>query len=260
MNENAIQRSALVYIGVILVFLYAPLLVMMLMAFNESRINQLPIIFDLVWFERLAQNDRLIAATSNSIILAGTTSVIATVLGTFASLGLNATGRRGKALLQLFLIPPITIPWLIFAVALLIMFFWLRVDRSLVTLMFGHVTVQIPYVILIVSARFATVDRSYEDAAASLGAPPLRVFLLVTLPLILPAVVAAFAFAFAISFDNFVVSYFLSPPGVSTLPIEIYTAIRTGFTPEINAVSTIVFVISVVCVIPAARYLRFNFN
>lgn len=250
---------AYIFIALALIFLYAPILVMMVMAFNESRINQFPLVFDLRWFEALANNDRLIGATLNSLGIAGTTSAIATMIGTAAALALSGMGSRAKVIMQLLLIPPITIPWLILAVALLIMFFILRVDRSLVTMMFGHVTLQIPYVVLIVGAQAGSLNRYYEEAAASLGASPGRTFWLVTLPLILPSVAAAFAFAFAISFDNFVVSYFLAPAGFSTLPIEIYTAIRTGFTPEINAVSTIVFVLSVILVLPAARYLRFNF-
>jgi spermidine/putrescine transport system permease protein len=254
-----IDYAAYAYLIVMLLFLYAPLLVMMVMAFNQSRINQFPIIFDLTWFQALANNERLLGATSNSIILAVTTSLIATILGTMAALGLNTLGKRARGFFQLLLIPPITIPWLILAVSLLIMFFWLQVQRNIAILIFGHVTLQIPYTVLIISTRLATLDRSYEDAAASLGATPGRTFWRVTLPLLLPSVVAAFAFAFAISFDNFVVSYFLSPPGISTLPVEIYTAIRTGFTPEINAISTIVFLISLICVIPAGRYLRFGF-
>jgi spermidine/putrescine transport system permease protein len=236
-----------------LLFLYAPVLVMMLMSFNQSRINQFPIVWDLVWFERLAQNERLIEATVNSLIIAIASSVIATVLGTLAALGLNRQEFRGKRILELMLIPPITIPWLILAIALLIMFFWLGIERSLITLMFGHVVVQLPYTILVIRARLAVTDPSLEEAALSLGAPPTDAFRRVTLPIIAPGVLAAFMFAFAVSFDNFIISYFLAPPGVSTLPVEIYTAIRTGFTPEINAVSTIVFAISAFCVLVGAR-------
>jgi spermidine/putrescine transport system permease protein len=243
------------YLAAALLFLYAPILVMMLMAFNRSQLNSLPLVFDLVWFERLAQNQRLIAATLNSLILAGLTALTATALGILAALALTRYSFRGKQVLQALLIPPITIPWLILAVALLMLFFWLGIPRSLLTLYLGHVTVQLPYTILVISARLAGVDPALAQAAATLGARPWRVFWRITLPLALPGVVAAALFAFVVSFDNFVISYFLAPPGVSTLPVEIYSAIRTGFTPEINAISTIVFLLSALLVLLVGREL-----
>jgi spermidine/putrescine transport system permease protein len=231
---------------------------MMLMAFNRSQLNELPFVFDLVWFERLAQNERLLAATLNSLILAVITALTATGLGTLAALAFTRYTFRGKTLLQALLIPPITIPWLILAVALLMLFFWLGIERSLLTLYLGHVTVQLPYTILVISARLANLDPVLEQAAASLGARPWRTFWRITVPLALPGILAAALFAFVVSFDNFVISYFLAPPGVSTLPVEIYSAIRTGFTPEINAISTIVFVISATSVLLVGRELRFG--
>ncbi len=243
------------YLAAALLFLYAPILVMMLMAFNRSQLNSLPLVFDLVWFERLAQNQRLIAATLNSLILAGLTALTATALGILAALALTRYSFRGKQVLQALLIPPITIPWLILAVALLMLFFWLGIPRSLLTLYLGHVTVQLPYTILVISARLTGVDPALAQAAATLGARPWRVFWRITLPLALPGIVAAALFAFVVSFDNFVISYFLAPPGVSTLPVEIYSAIRTGFTPEINAISTIVFLLSALLVLLVGREL-----
>lgn len=248
------------YIALGLFFLYAPLLVMMIMSFNQSRINQLPIVFDLVWFRALFENERLLEATINSILLAINSALASTVFGILAALALNRGTFRGKRLLQVLLVPPITIPWLILAIALLLLFFWAGIQRSLITLFVGHVTIQLPYTILVIGARFAASDPALEEAAASLGAQPFATFRRVTLPSILPGVLAAFVFAFAISFDNFVTSYFLAPPGVATLPVEIYTAIRTGFTPEINAISTIVFGISAACIIIAGRDISFNFN
>jgi spermidine/putrescine transport system permease protein len=248
------------YIVLSLLFLYAPLLVMMLMAFNRSRFNQLPFIFDTIWFEALSTNVVLLNATRNSILLALVTAAVSTILGTAAAIALSRSRFRGRRLLQLLLIPPITIPWLILAVALLVMFFWVGIQRNLFTLVVGHITVQLPYTILVISARLASSDTAIEEAAASLGAHPLYTFRRVTLPLMLPGVLAAFVFAFAISFDNFVISYFLAPVGTTTLPVEIYTAIRTSFTPEVNAISSIVFVVSALCVIAAGRNIRFNFS
>ncbi len=256
--SRIIRNTARVYIALALGFIYLPLLIMMLMAFNQSRINQFPLVFDLIWFQKLAQNQRLIRATANSIGIAVLTSVLATICATFAALVLARQQFRGKAFLQALLLPPITIPWIILAVALLLTFFWLGVSRSIVTLLLGHVTVQIPFAIIVISARLAATDRTLEDAAASLGSKPARTFRTITLPLMLPGVLAALIFSFAVSFDNFPISYFLAPAGVSTLPVEIYTAIRTGFTPEVNAISTLVFVISAACALVGGREISFG--
>ncbi|MCL4862030.1 MAG: ABC transporter permease subunit, partial [Caldilineaceae bacterium] len=127
---------------------------------------------------------------------------------------------------------------------------------SLLTLYLGHVTVQLPYTILVISARLSGIDPALAQAAASLGARPWRVFWRITFPLALPGILAAALFAFVVSFDNFVISYFLAPPGVSTLPVEIYSAIRTGFTPEVNAISTIVFLVSAAAILLVGREVR----
>jgi len=205
-NNPKARSIAYLYIAIALLFLYAPIIVMMIMAFNRSQLNEFPLVFDLVWFKKLITNDRLIQATINSLVLALASAVIATILGTLASIGLVRYQFRGKGILQALLIPVITIPWLILAVAMLIMFFWLGIQRSMWTLFLGHVTVQLPYVILVVSARLASEDPSLEEASTSLGAKPWRTFIKVTFPLILPGIMAAALFAFTVSFDNFVIS------------------------------------------------------
>jgi len=248
----------LTYTGLALAFLYLPLLVMVLMAFNHSPLYELPITFDTIWFQKLLHNERLLRATSNSLILAAATSAAATLLGTPAALALARREFRGKAALQALLVPPITIPWLILAVALLLTLFLLGIRRGLATMFIGHVAVALPYVILVLLARLQGTGSSLEEAAASLGAPPLLTFRRITFPLILPSVVAAALFAFTVSFDNFIISHFLAPPGVSTLPVEIFSAIRKGFTPEINAVSSIIFVFSGVLILIASSRIEFS--
>jgi spermidine/putrescine transport system permease protein len=165
--------------------------------------------------------------------------MIATILGTMASLALSRRQFRGRSLLQILLLPPISIPWLITGTAMLVFFFWTGIGRGIHAMMIGHVALAIPYVVLIVGAGMQSVRADLEEAAMSLGSTPFHAFVSVTLPLLAPSIAAAALFAFAVSLDQFVVSYFLSTPGVSTLPVEIYSSIRQGFTPEINAVSTI---------------------
>ena len=245
-------------LALVLLFLYLPLAVMAVMAFNQSPLYALPMVFDTIWFERLAGNERLIGAGVNSILIALANTAIATALGTAAALAFQRYTFRGSSLLQILLLPPITIPWLIIGTAMLVLFFWTGIGRGLHAILLGHVALSLPYVIVVVGARLRSFGVSLEEAAATLGAGPWTTFRRVTLPVIAPGVVAAALFAFAVSFDQFVISYFLAPPGVSTLPVEIYSAIRKGFTPEINAISTIIIVVSMALMLVFARLYRFG--
>jgi spermidine/putrescine transport system permease protein len=202
-------------------------------------------------------NQRLLQAGLNSILLALAVSSTSTLLGTLAAWSLSRYCIRGQPVLQALLVPPIAIPWLIIAIALLLMFFWIGVPRGLFAMYVGHVGITLPYVILLLSARLKESDPSLEEAARNLGAGPVTTFRRVTLPIILPGVIGALLFTFTISFDNFIISHFLAPPGVSTLPVEIYSAIRKGFTPEINAISSIIFLGSAILILLASRRIKF---
>ena len=246
------------YLAAIVGFLYLPILVMMVMAFNRSPLYQVPIVFDTIWFERLADNEKLLGAAVNSVFIAVLNTVIATTLGTMTALAFARYRFRGRTVMQLLLFPPITIPWLIIGIAMLILFFWTGIGRGLHAVLLGHVALSLPYVIVVVGARLQTVSVALEEAAATLGATPWQVFRRVTAPLVAPGMVAAALFAFAVSFDQFVISYFLGKPGLNTLPVEIYAAIRKGFTPEINAVSTLIIVLSMGLMLVVARFYKFT--
>ncbi|TGS11843.1 ABC transporter permease [Mesorhizobium sp. M2E.F.Ca.ET.209.01.1.1] len=246
------------YIVLLLGFLYLPIIIMAAMSFNASPFYQLPFEWTTDWYQSLWQNDQLIAATWNSIEIAVITTLISTVLGSMASLALYRYEFRGKKVLQALLFPPIAIPWLITGTAMLIFFFGVGIGRGLVAILLGHVALALPYVIVVVSARLQTFAPELEEAARSLGANQWQVTMRVTLPWIMPGVIAGGLFAFAVSFDQFVVSYFLSTPGQTTLPVEIYAAIRKGFTPEINAVSTIIIVVSMALMLLTARFFKFG--
>jgi spermidine/putrescine transport system permease protein len=251
-------RVVKLYLGAVLVFLYLPIVVMIAMAFNRSALYELPFTFDLVWFKALAQNERLLQASWNSVWIACINTVIATVLGTLAAYAFARYDFRAKRLLQLLLFPPITIPWLIIGTSMLIFFFWTGIGRGLHAILLGHVALSLPYVIVVVGARFANSGPELEEAAASLGATPWQAFWRVTIPVLAPGITAAALFAFAVSFDQFVISYFLAPPGTSTLPVEIYTSIRKGFTPEINAISSIIILFSMGLMLIVARNYKFG--
>jgi len=242
----------------VLVFLYLPVAVMIAMAFNQSALYELPFTFDLVWFRSLMENDRLLGASLNSVLIAIANTIVATTLGTMAALAFARYRFKGRLLLQLLLFPPITIPWLIIGTSMLVLFFWVGIGRGLHAILLGHVALSLPYVIVVVGARLKSFGVTLEEAAATLGASPLQVFWRVSVPVMAPGVVAAGLFAFAVSFDQFVISYFLAPPGVSTLPVEIYSAIRKGFTPEINAISAIIILVSMGLMLVFARLYRFG--
>ncbi|MEX2648883.1 MAG: ABC transporter permease [Alphaproteobacteria bacterium] len=242
----------------VLAFLYAPIVVLVVMAFNRSALYELPIVWDTVWFEALAHNDRLLTASLNSILIALANTLVATVLGTMAALAFARFQFRGRNLLRLMLLPPITIPWLIIGTAMLVLFFWTGIGRGLHAILLGHVALSLPYVVIVVGARLTSFGDALEESAAVLGANPWQTFWRVSMPVIAPGVIAAALFAFAVSFDQFVISYFLAPPGVSTLPVEIYAAIRKGFTPEVNAVSAIIIVVSMGLMLVFARLYRFG--
>jgi spermidine/putrescine transport system permease protein len=247
-----------IYVGLILVFLYAPIFVMAAMSFNASEFYQLPFEFSTAWYERLSHNKEILAASWRSVWIACVVAAIASGLGTSAAIALNRYEFRGKRVLKLLLFPPIAIPWLITGTAMLIFFYGIGVGRGTPVVIVGHVALALPYVIVVVNARLASLDPTLEEAARSLGASPWVVTRAVTLPWISPGVVAGALFAFAVSFDQFVVSYFLSEPGDTTLPVLIYTAIRKGFTPEINAISTIIIVISMGLMLLVARFAKFG--
>ena len=252
------ERAVKAYLGLVLVFLYLPIVVMIAMAFNRSALYELPFTFDLVWFKALAQNERLLQASWNSVWIAAVNTVIATTLGTLAAYAFARYEFRAKRLLQLLLFPPITIPWLIIGTSMLIFFFWTGIGRGLHAILLGHVALSLPYVIVVVGARFANFGPQLEEAARSLGATPWQTFWRITVPVLLPGITAAALFAFAVSFDQFVISYFLAPPGTSTLPVEIYTSIRKGFTPEINAISSIIIIFSMGLMLIVARNYKFG--
>ncbi|MCR9152366.1 MAG: ABC transporter permease [Rhodobacteraceae bacterium] len=258
MNGRFLTIAGRIWLGAILVFLYAPILIMALMSFNASPFYQLPFEFSTRWYQALGANAEIREAALRSVLIALVTTTIATVLGTAASIALFRYEFPGKQALRILLFPPIAIPWLITGTAMLIFFFGIGMGRGTPAVIIGHVALALPYVIVVVSARLATFDATLEDAARALGAGPWMVTRRVTLPWIAPGIIAGALFAFAVSFDQFVVSYFLSEPGDATLPVLIYTAIRKGFTPEINAVSTIIIVVSMLVMLIAARYSKFG--
>lgn len=245
MGKTGVTSKAFVIVA--LVFLYTPIVVLMFMSFNSSRYNQLPFDFSLQWYEDLLHNSVLIEAAINSLWIAAVTGVICVILATLLVLGSMALSGRLKNSVQTLMLMPLTIPWLIMGLSILLMIRALDFDKNLFFVLAGHVVISLPYSVLVLQARVQSMDPALEEASASLGANVITTFRRITLPVLAPAMVAGGFLSFMISFDNFVISYFLLPSGFSTLPIEIQSSIKFGFTPEINAVSTIIIGISLLC-------------
>jgi spermidine/putrescine transport system permease protein len=167
-------RLAKIYLAAMLAFLYLPILVMMAMGFNRSPHYELPFTFDLVWYKALVLNDQLLRAGWNSVWIAAVNAAIATTLGTLATYGLYRFRFRGQRLLQLALFPPVTIPWLVIGISMLIFFFWTGIGRGLHAILLGHVALSLPYVIIVVGAQFQNASPQLEEAAASRLASPLQ--------------------------------------------------------------------------------------
>lgn len=237
------------YSFIVFCFLYIPIGVLMAMSFNESQYNALPFKFSSKWYLDLAQNTKLINATVNSLYLATITGIICVILGTTLVLGLMECRPQIKVLINSLVVLPLTIPWIIMGLSLLLFLRAMGLDRNFITLLIGHIVVSLPYAVLVIGARMQDMDKSIQEASYSLGANEWITFIRITLPMMFPAMLAGGFLAFMISFDNFVLSHFLIPTGTATLPIEIYSSIKFGFTPEINAISTIILSISLLIIL-----------
>lgn len=227
-------------------FMFAPIAVVLLLAFNSSQFGGFPIEgFSLRWFYELAENEAIVRALRTSVMLGLATAVIATTLGILAAMALVRYQFRGKNWITTFLISPVLVPETVLAVGLLIFLRWLHMPRSFGLLLIGHSIIALPFVVLVVQARLVGIRKDYEEAARSLGASPLQTFFEVTLPLLMPAVFAGALFAFTISFDNITATIFWRPSGMETVPTQIFGMLRNSVSPEINALGFVMICITV---------------
>ncbi|MGX9981392.1 ABC transporter permease [Methylobacterium fujisawaense] len=223
-----------------LVFLYAPIVVLIAYSFNASPLVTVWGGFSTRWYGALMSDAPLIAAAWVSLKVAILASLLATILGTLAALVLERQGRfRGRALFTGLVVGPIVMPEVMIGLSLLLMFIGIGLDRGLLTIVIAHTTFCTGFVAVVVGARLRGLDRSLEEAAADLGATPARVLMTVTLPLLAPALTAGALLAFTLSLDDLVIASFVSGPGSTTLPMRLYSQVRLGVNPEINAASTL---------------------
>ncbi|QTL03385.1 ABC transporter permease subunit [Aquabacter sp. L1I39] len=234
-------------------FLYIPILLLVIYSFNASRLVTVWAGFSLQWYASLLENEQLLDAAWVTLRVAFISSLIATVLGTMAALALTRYGRFfGRTLFSGMTYAPLVMPEVITGLSLLLLFVAIGFERGFWTITLAHITFTMCFVAVVVQSRLVTFDRSLEEAALDLGCTPFKTFFIITLPLILPAVVSGFLLAFTLSMDDLVIASFTTGPGATTLPMRIYSQVRLGVTPEINAACTILIAIVTVVVLIAS--------
>ncbi|MGI9399756.1 MAG: ABC transporter permease [Rhizobiaceae bacterium] len=235
------------------VFLYLPIMLLVIYSFNESKLVTVWAGFSTKWYGELVRNEAMLSAAWVTFRVALLTATLATVLGTMAAWALVRCGRfRGRTLFSGMIYAPLMMPEVITGLSLLLLFIAMSVERGLYTVVIAHTTFAMCYVAVVVSARLISFPKSLEEAALDLGCGPLDAFFSVTLPNIAPAVIAGWLLAFTLSLDDLVIASFTTGPGATTLPIKIYSAVRLGVSPEINALSTILITMVAIGVVIAS--------
>ncbi|MEN0087533.1 MAG: ABC transporter permease [Pseudomonadota bacterium] len=236
-----------------LALLYLPIVVLVVYSFNDGKLVTVWSGFSLRWYRELFANEQLLAAAWVTVRVAFVAATAAVVLGTLAAMALvRSQGFRGRGLFQGMIFAPLVMPEVITGLSLLLLFVALAVDRGLLTVTLAHTTFAMCYVAVVVRARLQDFDRSLEEAAMDLGCPPSRVFFKITLPIIWPAILSGWVLAFTLSLDDLVIASFVTGPGATTLPMRIYSQVRLGVTPEINAISTLLIVVVATGVVVAS--------
>ncbi len=232
------------FIILVFFFLYLPILVLVVFSFNTSKMNIVFEGFTLKWYQTLLKNRSLLEAFGNTLIVSFVSTTVSTIIGTLSAYALRKYQFFGKKLIVKLLYIPIVIPEIVLGISLLSVYTLFQLDLGLGTLILSHIAFSIPYVIISVKSVLDQLNPQLEDSAKDLGASPFRVFWNVTLPNLIPGITSGAMLAFTLSLDDVVISYFTAGPGSNTLPLKIYSMIKTGITPDVNALSTIILIIT----------------
>jgi putrescine transport system permease protein len=251
--SNKLSRFNLATLALGLAFLYLPIVILIIYSFNASRLVTVWGGWSLRWYTEFFNDQAMIDAAWMSVRVAVTSASLATLLGTLAAVALSRGANfGGRTLFSGMLYAPLVMPEVITGLSLLLLFVALGAERGFWTVTIAHTTLTMSFVAIVVQARLGSIDRSLEEAAMDLGCNPARAFLLVTLPLILPSIAAGWMLAFTLSLDDLVIASFTTGPGSATLPIRIYSEVRLGVKPEINAICTLVIALIAVVIILAS--------
>lgn len=246
------KKRNLIYPIIMTVLTYLPIIVVMVYSFNESKLSSKWDGFSLKWYAELFRDDSILEALGNSIFLGVVSSVLAAIIATAAALGMNKSKLPLKRWVEKLVLLPLIIPEIVLGMIFLAFFSLLGLPFGMLTLIIAHTAFCIPYIYTEVSACLESLDYSAIEAARDLGAGRLTAFFTVTLPMISPAVISGMFLSFAMSFDDVIISIFVTGVSVNTLPIKVYTQIKTGLSPKINALCTIMLAVSVLCLTIAA--------
>ena len=239
---------------VVYAFLYIPLAVVIIFSFNDSLLNAQWVGFTTRWYSKLLHDDEMLGAAANSLLIALTSSSIATVLGTMAGIVMHRWQSGFLRFLPFLVLTPVAMPEILLGVSLLLFFRQvLDLTLGLFSILVAHITFSIGFVAIIVRSRLAGMDESNFEAARDLGAGPWRTFRHITLPLILPGILAGFLMSFTLSIDDFVITFFVAGVGVTTLPLQIYSMIKVAVTPEVNAVSSLLMALTLTLIALASK-------
>lgn len=236
--------------AVVYAFLYLPLIIVVVYSFNDSRLNAEWVGFTLKWYHVLFNDAQMLGAARNSLIIAVITSAFSTFLGTMAGFAMYKYKLR---LLPILVLTPIAIPEILMGLSLLVFFVTLNFTMGFVSITLAHIAFCIGFVAIVVRARLQGMDESLVEAARDLGASPMQAFRQITLPLIMPGIIAGALMAFTLSIDDFVITYFTAGAGASTLPLQIYSMLKIAVTPEVNAISSLLMLLTLALIFIASK-------
>ena len=239
MIKTTLQR---IYIALIIIFLYAPIATLMILSFNASKTRAKWGGFTFKWYGSLFENDAILQALTNTLVIAFLSALIATVIGTIACIAINAMKRRERAILLGINNIPMLNADIVTGISLMLLFIKLGFDFGFGTILLAHITFNIPYVVLSVMPRMRQINISTYEAAMDLGASPAKSFFKVVLPDLFPGILSGFIMAFTMSLDDFIITHFTKGPGFDTLSTKIYTEVKKGIKPEMYALSTLIFI------------------
>lgn len=245
--------STIIYGLLIYSFLYIPIFTLIFYSFNDSKLNAVWHGFTFDWYVKLWSNSNILDAAKVSITVGIISTIVATMLGTLVAVGMYRYKFRGKGIVDAMLYVPLVMSEIVMGIGLLVVFSMVDIPLGMTTIIIAHITFCIPFVVVVVNARLSGFDRSVEEAAMDLGANEWQSFRLITLPIIGPAIAASAMLAFTVSIDDVIVSFFVAGPSSTTLPLQIFSMVRQGVTPEINALSTIMLVLTLTLVVFAQR-------
>lgn len=241
--------GSLVYTFLIYLFLYLPILVLIVFSFNKSKLNSIWTGFTFKWYSSLFHNAAILTAMRNTLVIGFVSTVFSVIIGTVTAFGLYKSKSKYKNFLEGFLYVPVVIPEIVLGIALLAFFSQIHIPMGIITLIIAHITFSISYVVIVVKARLDGLEPELEEAAMDLGATPKETFFKVILPVIMPGIAAGALLAFTLSLDDVIISFFVAGPSSSTLPLKVFSMVKFGVTPEINALSTIMLSVTIFVVV-----------